>query len=78
MTELTGQPVPPGAWLLVDGESPSQSRWAVVLVVLTVSARRGDWTHYPWQPGSFVAVSAPAVSDPDHTLAVITGLEPVG
>lgn len=34
VTELTGQPVPPGAWLLVNGESPAQSRWAVVLVVL--------------------------------------------
>jgi hypothetical protein len=34
VTDLTGQPVPPGAWLLVDGESPAQSRWAVVLVVL--------------------------------------------
>ncbi|MGO9714420.1 MAG: hypothetical protein ACLQBL_36575 [Polyangiaceae bacterium] len=34
VTELTGQPVPPGAWLLVDGEAPSQSRWAVALVVL--------------------------------------------
>jgi hypothetical protein len=34
VTELTGQPVPAGAWLLVDGESPEQSRWAVALVVL--------------------------------------------
>jgi hypothetical protein len=34
VTQLTGQPVPAGAWLLVDGESPGQSRWAVALVVL--------------------------------------------
>ncbi len=34
VTELTGQPVGPGAWLLVDGESPAQSRWAVALIVL--------------------------------------------
>jgi len=34
VTELTGQPVPPGAWLLVDGESPAQSRWVVALVAL--------------------------------------------
>jgi hypothetical protein len=34
VSELTGQPVPAGAWLLVDGESPAQSRWAVALVVL--------------------------------------------
>jgi hypothetical protein len=32
--ELTGQSVPPGAWLLVDGESPAQARWALVLVTL--------------------------------------------
>ena len=32
--ELTGQPVPPGAWLLVDGEAPGQARWALVLVAL--------------------------------------------
>ena len=34
MTELTGQPVPPGSWLLVDGESPAAARWAVALVAL--------------------------------------------
>jgi hypothetical protein len=32
--ELTGQPVPPGAWLLVDGEAPANARWAVALVVM--------------------------------------------
>ncbi len=30
----TGEAVPPGAWLLVDGEGPSDSRWAVALVAL--------------------------------------------
>lgn len=34
VTELTGQPVPDGAWLLVDGEAPAQARWAVALVAL--------------------------------------------
>jgi hypothetical protein len=34
VTALTGQPVPTDAWLLVDGESPAQARWAVALVVL--------------------------------------------
>jgi hypothetical protein len=29
-----GQPVPPGAWLLVDGEAPGEARWAVVLTAL--------------------------------------------
>jgi hypothetical protein len=32
--DVTGQEVPPDAWLLVDGESPSSSRWAVLLVLL--------------------------------------------
>ncbi len=31
---LTGQTVAPGAWLLVDGETPANARWAVALVVL--------------------------------------------
>ncbi len=30
----TGQPVPARAWLLVDGESPSNARWAVALITL--------------------------------------------
>ncbi len=30
----TGQVVPEGAWLLADGERPSDARWAVALVVL--------------------------------------------
>jgi hypothetical protein len=30
----TGRAVPPGAWLLVDGESPSHARWAVALMAL--------------------------------------------
>jgi hypothetical protein len=34
VTELTGQAVPAGSWLLVDGESPGQARWAVALVAL--------------------------------------------
>ncbi len=34
VTDLTGQAVPAGAWLLVDGESPAQARWAVALVAL--------------------------------------------
>jgi hypothetical protein len=32
--DATGEPVPAGAWLLVDGESPASARWAVALVVL--------------------------------------------
>jgi len=31
---VTGQRPAPGAWLLVDGEEPSDARWAVALVVL--------------------------------------------
>jgi hypothetical protein len=34
VTELTGQVVPAGSWLLVDGETPAQAHWAVALVVL--------------------------------------------
>jgi hypothetical protein len=34
IAELTGTPIPKGAWLLVDGEAPSHARWAVALVVL--------------------------------------------
>jgi hypothetical protein len=51
---------------------------AAILVVLVVSTKRADWTHYPWQPGPFVSASAPAVPDPDRTLVVITGNDPVG
>jgi hypothetical protein len=29
--EATGEPVPTGAWLLVDGEDPARSRWVLVL-----------------------------------------------
>lgn len=32
--EATGQEVPKGAWLLVDGAAPSDARWAVLLVAL--------------------------------------------
>ncbi len=32
--ELTGQAVPDGAWLIVDGEAPATARWAVALVVV--------------------------------------------
>jgi len=34
IAERTGTPVPPGAWLLVDGEAPDHARWAVALVAL--------------------------------------------
>jgi hypothetical protein len=34
VTALTGQRVPDGAWLLVDGETPPVARWAVVLAIL--------------------------------------------
>jgi hypothetical protein len=34
--ETTGQEVPKGSWLLVDGAAPSDARWAVLLVVLFV------------------------------------------
>lgn len=30
----TSQPVPPNAWLLVDGEPPASSRWALALAAL--------------------------------------------
>jgi hypothetical protein len=32
--DTTGQAVPRGAWLLVDGAAPSDARWAVLLVAL--------------------------------------------
>lgn len=32
--DATGQEVPKGSWLLVDGAAPSDARWAVLLVVL--------------------------------------------
>jgi hypothetical protein len=34
--ESTGAGVPPGAWLLVDGEAPEGARWSVVLAALFV------------------------------------------
>lgn len=34
--DATGQAVPKGAWLLVDGAAPADARWAVVLVGLFV------------------------------------------
>ena len=32
--DATGQKVPEGAWLIVDGEAPSDSKWAVALMML--------------------------------------------
>jgi hypothetical protein len=32
--DATGQAVPAGSWLLVDGDEPSGSRWAVLLVLM--------------------------------------------
>jgi hypothetical protein len=32
--DATGQAVPQGAWLIVDGESPQSSKWAVALLAL--------------------------------------------
>lgn len=32
--DVTGQEVPAGAWLLVDGDAPKGSRWAVMLVLM--------------------------------------------
>jgi len=34
VASLTGQTVPNGAWLLVDGESPDGARWVVALVAM--------------------------------------------
>ena len=34
VSELTGQPVPKEAWLLVDGEAPQTARWAVALAAM--------------------------------------------
>ncbi len=55
-------------------------RAAIVLVLafLTVTTHRGDWEHVPWRDGPFVSVTPPAVADPDHTLAIVTGHDPVG
>jgi hypothetical protein len=35
--DVTGQDVPKGSWLLVEGETPSGARWAVVLVAMFAS-----------------------------------------
>lgn len=35
--DATGEPVPAGSWLLVDGTAPADARWAVLLVVLFAS-----------------------------------------
>lgn len=35
--DATGQEVPKGAWLLVDGAAPADARWAVLLVALFAS-----------------------------------------
>jgi hypothetical protein len=32
--DATGQKVPEGAWLIVDGEAPSDSKWAVALMAM--------------------------------------------
>jgi hypothetical protein len=32
--DATGQEIPKGSWLLVDGNAPSDARWAVILVGL--------------------------------------------
>ena len=32
--DATGQKVPAGAWLIVDGEAPSEAKWAVALIML--------------------------------------------
>lgn len=32
--DQTGKPVPPDAWILIDGSSPRASRWALALVAL--------------------------------------------
>ena len=50
---------------------------AALLVVLALTGRGGDWTHAPWQDGPFVKVAAPAVEDPAHAMALITGTDPV-
>jgi hypothetical protein len=34
ITKRTGTPVPPNAWILIDGEAPDHAHWAVALVVL--------------------------------------------
>jgi hypothetical protein len=32
--DATGQEIPQGAWLLVEGDAPAGSRWAVLLIAL--------------------------------------------
>jgi hypothetical protein len=32
--DASGEPVPAGAWLIVDGDAPDDARWAVALVLL--------------------------------------------
>jgi hypothetical protein len=35
--DATGERVPPGTWLLIDGDAPSDARWALILVAVLIA-----------------------------------------
>jgi len=51
---------------------------AASLALLTVTARRADWGHSPWQEGAFVTATTPPIAHPDQTMVLVTGYSPVG
>jgi hypothetical protein len=66
--------------LIAAWPAPARVRLALVaalFALVTATIRRGEWIHAPWQDGPFVHVIAPSVAEPDRTLAVITGTDPV-
>ncbi len=48
-----------------------------VLLLVTLTARPGDWIRLPAWTGKMVEVTAPAVPDPAHTMILMAGLEPL-
>ncbi|MBX7199032.1 MAG: hypothetical protein K1X51_06605 [Rhodospirillaceae bacterium] len=48
-----------------------------ILLVVTVTARPGDWIRLPAWTEKMVEVSAPPLPDPAHTMILMVGLEPL-
>ncbi len=47
-----------------------------VLALVTAAMRPADWTRVPWSE-RWVTATPPALADPDHTIVLITGHEPL-
>ncbi len=61
---------------------PEQRRWSVLAVIWIVALLGTGWSSIAlvggtWR-GAYVDVAIPPIADPDHTLAVMAGLEPMG